>query len=242
MLIALLAFIAEYVDSALGMGYGTILAPLLLIAGYEPAQIVPSILMSELVTGLFSGLLHWKVGNSRLDRHNLKMLGLLGGVTVVGTSIGAMVMINLPAVAVKGYMAVLVIAMGILMLVKQRQRRFSWKGITGISFLAAFNKAISGGGYGPVVCSGQILSGVHVKQAVGLTGLAEGLACAVGILVYSLGIGRLDLALAPWLLIGSLAGVPLAVLTVKRLKVQKLRRLVAVGVLLLGLWIGYSML
>ena len=242
MLIALLALIAEYVDSALGMGYGTILSPLLVLLGYDIRQVVPSILATELITGLLSGLLHWRAGNTELNKRSMMMLGLLGGVTIVGTSVGALVMLNLPPLYTKLYMGLLVSAMGILMLVKRRARRFSWRGITSISLLAAFNKAISGGGYGPVVCSGQILNGIEVKQAIGLTGLAESLTCAIALVIYALGIGHLDLGLVPALIIGSVAAVPLAVLTVKHSAPERLRRVVALGIIVLGLFILKSLI
>ncbi|MDD5081165.1 MAG: hypothetical protein PHC58_04125, partial [Candidatus Omnitrophica bacterium] len=53
-----LAFIFEYMDSTLGMGYGTTLTPVLLIMGYEPLQVVPVVLISELFSGLLAGFLH----------------------------------------------------------------------------------------------------------------------------------------------------------------------------------------
>ena len=53
--LALLALGCEYVDSTLGMGYGTTLTPVLLLIGYEPAQIVPSVLLSEFLTGVLAG-------------------------------------------------------------------------------------------------------------------------------------------------------------------------------------------
>ena len=40
------AFICEYMDSTLGMGYGTTLTPILLMMGYNPLQIVPVVLIS----------------------------------------------------------------------------------------------------------------------------------------------------------------------------------------------------
>lgn len=237
-----LALAAEYVDSALGMGYGTILSPLLVMMGYDVRQVVPSILATELVTGLLSGLLHWRVGNTRLGRRSMMMLGLLGGVTIIGTTIGALVMINLPPWYTKLYIGLLVLAMGMLMLLRGRARQFSWTGIAGISFLAAFNKAISGGGYGPVVCSGQVLNGVEIKQAIGLTGLAESLTCAVALVVYITGIGHLDLGLVPSLLVGSILGVPLAVVTVKHTQPGRLQKVVALGMVALSFFMLKSIL
>src|SRR6056297_350792 len=50
--IILIAFAAEYTDSTLGMGYGTSLTPILLLLGFSPLEVVPAVLLSELVTGL----------------------------------------------------------------------------------------------------------------------------------------------------------------------------------------------
>ena len=56
--IVIIAFFAEYIDSTLGMGYGTTLTPLLILFGFEPLQVVPAVLLSELVTGLLAGFTH----------------------------------------------------------------------------------------------------------------------------------------------------------------------------------------
>ena len=40
-----LAFCCEFVDSSLGMGYGTILTPTLLIMGFEPLMVIPAVLL-----------------------------------------------------------------------------------------------------------------------------------------------------------------------------------------------------
>jgi uncharacterized membrane protein YfcA len=65
-LILLAAACCEFIDSGLGMGYGTTLTPILLLAGYEPLQVVPAILVSELFSGILAGLLHQKAGNLNL--------------------------------------------------------------------------------------------------------------------------------------------------------------------------------
>lgn len=57
------ALACEYLDSSLGMGYGTTLTPLLLLLGFEPLAIVPAVLLSELVTGLAAGIMHHRDGN-----------------------------------------------------------------------------------------------------------------------------------------------------------------------------------
>ena len=63
-----LAFICEFFDSTLGMGYGTTLAPLLLLMGYEPLQVVPALLFSEFVTGITAAHFHHNTGNVDFGR------------------------------------------------------------------------------------------------------------------------------------------------------------------------------
>ncbi|MCK4232918.1 hypothetical protein KAX75_00695, partial [candidate division WOR-3 bacterium] len=56
--IAALAFCCEYIDSSLGMGYGTILSPVLIIMGFDPLIVVPSILLSQAVGGFTASIFH----------------------------------------------------------------------------------------------------------------------------------------------------------------------------------------
>jgi uncharacterized membrane protein YfcA len=174
--LALLALVCEYVDSTLGMGYGTTLTPILLLIGYEPAQIVPSVL--------------------------------------------------------------LVLAMGVsILLTIGRTFGFSWKKVVGLGLLAAFNKGISGGGYGPLVCGGQVLAGVGEKEAIGITSLAEGLVCIVGVLAYYLtGNGGVDWGLAPSLVLGAVVSVPFAALTVSKIPLRHMRWAIGIAVTALGLF------
>ena len=52
LMIAAVSFAAEYVDSSLGMGYGTTLAPVLLLFGFAPPEVVPALLVSQLLAGI----------------------------------------------------------------------------------------------------------------------------------------------------------------------------------------------
>jgi hypothetical protein len=260
----ILAFVCEYVDSTLGMGYGTTLTPLLLIIGYNPLQIVPVVLISELFSGLLAGFLHHREGNVNLKPktldiyiigQKLKELGyiecfrrgvpvhlgvalVLSLCSVVGTVFGVFLAVNLPKFWIKLYIGVLVFAMGLIILICfNKSFRFSWRKIMSLGLLASFNKGISGGGYGPVVTSGQILSGVEGKSAVGITSLAEGLTCAVGIASYFF-ISRksLDMTLAPFIVIGAVLSVPFSAKSVKKITEKKLKLSIAVLTIILGIF------
>ncbi|MFH1447685.1 MAG: sulfite exporter TauE/SafE family protein [Candidatus Micrarchaeota archaeon] len=238
-LIPFIALVCEYIDSTLGMGYGTTLTPLLLIMGFEPLQIVPSVLLSELITGALAAGLHHRVGNVKFGKGqgHLRIAAVLAICSVVGTVVAVFLAIELPKEYVKTYIGILVLVMGVVILWKRKSKhRFSWGKIVGLGSIASFNKGISGGGYGPVVMSGQILSGVNGKNAVAITSLAESLTCLVGVLLY-LAIGtEIDWTLAPYLIIGAVVSVPLSAYSVKVMNEKNLIKYVGILTVLLGLF------
>ena len=258
----ILAFFCEYADSTLGMGYGTTLTPVLLIMGYEPLQVVPVVLISELITGLLAGVFHHREGNVNfmpkstnpsVIMKRLKDLGyiesykrgiplhlkvalLLALCSIAGTVSAVFIAISIPKYWIKLYIGFLVLSMGITIIICfNRKFKFSWKKIAGLGLVASFNKGISGGGYGPVVTSGQILSGVEGKSAVGITSLAEGLTCAVGIVTYLLiSNNPLDLKLAPFIITGAVLSIPFSVKSVKKITEKRLKLAIAILTIALG--------
>jgi len=239
-LIVVMAFLCEYIDSSLGMGYGTTLTPLLLLMGYNPLQIVPAILLSELITGLSAAFFHHRMKNSnfKIGAIDLKIALVMAGCSIFGAVAAVFVALNLTKFYIKLYIGVLVFAMGVLILATlKRKFKFSWKKISSLGLVAAFNKGISGGGYGPLVTSGQILSGVESSNAIGITSLAEGLTCLVGVITYfSFTNHTVDWSLSPSLILGAILSVPLAAYTVKKFKRGPLRLIVGIATLLLGLF------
>lgn len=235
--IAPIALAAEYVDSTLGMGYGTSLTPILLLLGYSPLEVVPTVLLSELVTGLLAAGLHHRAGNVNFRRgsQDLKSGLVLSALSVVGAVIAVVLAVSLPANVVKLYIAAVVLVMGFLILLRRRGGLpFSWGRLIGIGAIAAFNKGISGGGYGPLVTAGQIVSGVGPKSAVGITSLAEGLTCLVGVVSYVILRPDTSWRLALPLVLGAILSVPLAALTVRRLPERTFTWAIGTTVLALG--------
>ena len=256
-----IAFIAEYVDSTLGMGYGTALTPILMLMGFEPLQIVPAVLLSELLTGIIGGFTHHAMGNVTLLPRTMRIpqivlrlreVGVVNGIrsgmplhmkitlaiascALVGTVASVLLALNLPKFILKLYIGILIFVIGVLILATlNRTFAFSWRRIVGLGLLASFNKGLSGGGYGPVVTGGQLLAGVDSKNAIGITSLSEGLTCMVGVIVYWSSPKEVDWQLAPWLCIGALLSVPLSAWTVKVFRTGALRLLIGALTLLLG--------
>lgn len=261
--IFVISLLAEYMDATIGMGYGTTLTPLLLLIGFSPLQIVPSILLSQFIAGIFAATLHQGAGNVSFDFKNdtehkiVKRLGKLGYLprssaskvamvlvmsSIVGVFVAVLIALKLPVFYLKLYIGLLVTAMGIIIVLRHKTRNeFSWKKIMGLGVLASFNKGISGGGYGPLIVSGQILSGVETKNSIGITALAEGATCFIGVITYFIVGTNVDWLLAPYLVMGALISVPLSVYTVKRMPVKQFTLIIGVATTLLGFFSLYKL-
>ena len=267
--IVILAFCCEYMDSTLGMGYGTTLTPIFLLMGFGPHEIVPAILVSELVSGMLAGICHHAEGNVNFRPHNndflhlydlrhpvkyynklrkslpmhLKLAMLFGICSTVGAVLAVYIAVNIPKFWIKMYIGVLVLSMGVLILVLfNRKIKFSYLKITLMGLLASFNKGISGGGYGPVVTAGQVLTGVEGKSAVGITSLSESLTCLTGVIMYFIFGKDISWTLAPWIVLGAVASVPLSAKSVKLLKETHLKLAIAMVTIVLGCFTIYKTL
>ncbi|MFH1716436.1 MAG: sulfite exporter TauE/SafE family protein, partial [Planctomycetota bacterium] len=173
---------------------------------------------------------------------HLKVALLLAVCSVVGTVAAVFVAVNIPKFWLKLYIGCLVLAMGLVILIcLNKEFKFSWRKITLLGVIASFNKGMSGGGYGPVVTGGQILSGVEGKSAVGITSLAEGLTCLVGVISYLLiSKASLDWKLAPYVIVGAILSVPLSAKSVKIMSARKLKLAIAVLTIILGTFTIYK--
>jgi len=237
-LVGIIAFISEYLDSGLGMGYGTALSPILIIMGYDPIKVVPAILISQLFTDIAACISHHNMRNVdlKVNSKDFKVASLLGLVSAVGVIISVIVAIRIPKWVLTLYIGILVLAMGVLILLTiKRPMHFSWRKIAGISLLASFNKGISGGGYGPLVMGGQLISGINAKNAVGITAFAEALTCLVGFIVYLVSGRAIDWKLTGVLILFATGAVPFAALTVKNVFSDRLKKYAGILIIILGL-------
>ncbi len=231
-------FIMEVVDAAIGMGYGTILAPALLMVGFDPLQIVPAVLISQLIGGSLVSFFHHKFKNVNfaVGGEHLRAALVLGVLSAAGAVASVLVAINLSKFYLSLYIGLLATILGLVVLVtRNRKYGFSWPKMIVLGLLAAFNKGLSGGGYGPIVTAGQIMSGVGEKSAVSITSLSEVLVSLTAVVAYILTRGSVDLVLTFCLVISVSFSAPVAAFLIKRSESRKLKVLIGVATLLLGL-------
>ncbi len=189
-LIILLAFLFETMDSSAGMGFGTGLTPLLFLLGYDPLQVVPILLISEAITGFTASYFHHEFENVSFSiRKPLNpttkitmMIAITGCFAIIVSVFLTYAAFELPKSFIKTYVAILVLAMGIIGIFRLKRKNSSYrpKLLTGFAALAGFNKGIGAGGYGPVVMMGQLFSGIYEKTATAIVSLAEGIVSLVG--------------------------------------------------------------
>lgn len=245
--IIFMAFICELVDNSLGGGFGTILSPAFLLLGYSPLEVVPAILFSELISGFVGGGSHAYFRNV-----NWKVAGTIAGFGAFSMILACYLASQvIPKFYIKLYVAIIVLAISTLIVAKSFKKfkdrtdnPVKWKTAL-LGMLTSWNKAITGGGFGPIATNGLILLGLHPSKAVGTTTISEGIVCFVGLIAYQRFVG-LNWTLALLLTLGSvIADVPAAWLTNKMKRNFPLKyhgRLIGVFMLMLGVATLYKTL
>ena len=182
----------EYMDSAGGMGYGTALTPLMLMAGFDPKQVVPCVMITEMFTGLMAGAVHgefenveWKFSPMNETTRLVVVVALIGMICVCFSITAAYKIFKVHKFWIKLYVAMLLVVMGICsLLTAKKYVNYKPKWMWLFAALAGFNKGVGGGGYGPVVTVGGLLAGVPVKSMVAVTSLAEGATCLFAVITW----------------------------------------------------------
>lgn len=266
-LLFVLAFVAELIDSSLGMMYGTLLSPLLIIIGFEPMIVIPSLLFSQALGGSLAAIFHNRFANAEFRpktinvkkinkkikevgvietfkkgfTRDFKIVFIISVLGVLATFFAALIAINLPKNFLKGYIGVLVLVMGIILLTRF-SFKFTWKKMLGIGILSSFNKGLSGGGFGPVVTCGQVISGNDPKSAIASTTLSEAPICLTGFLTFALVNGFSSWSFVGLLALGAITAAPFGALLTSKLNEKKIKPLLGILAVGLGIWTLYSLL
>ena len=238
-IVIILAFVLEFFDSAVGMGYGTTITSTLLLLGFAPLRVIPSVLFTNMILGITAALFHhgFKNVNFHPKSRDLKVTMFLFAFGLIGVIIAVIVAIRLPENVLRTYIGCLVLVIGIFVLLTRHHKiKFSWKGLVGFGTLAAFNKGMTAGGYGSVLVGGQMLSGIEGKKAIGVAVLTEGLLSLVAVLGYHFINGGIDVnwSLVISLLIGGLLSLPIAAYVVKKFHPKRLRFTIGIVNIILG--------
>ena len=215
---ALVGFGAQLVDGALGMAYGVTSTSLLLIAGVNPATASASVHLAEIGTTLAAGASHWRFGN--VDWKLVLKLGVPGA---IGAFLGATVLSALSTENAAPYMAGVLLALGVYVLLRfslrpprvatNRVSPHRSKFLSPLGLVAGFVDASGGGGWGPVATPALLTAGKTAPRTViGSVDTSEFLVALAASIGFLIGLG--SAVLDPWtvggLLLGGVLAAPLA--------------------------------
>jgi len=237
------ALIMEFIDSFLGMMYGTVLSPLLIIMDYNAKDVVPSILISQAIGGFIASWRHHRFKNADFnsgttDRRIAVTIIWFG---VFACLIGVFLSISISPKVLNTYIGLLVAVIGVMILCGRSLILTSGK-IYLLGFVSAFNKALSGGGFGPLVAGGQLVfRDRSEKGAIGSTDFAEAPICLFSFFLWVFFKGLPPATLLLPLCLGSAIGGFFGPMCLSKIKShEKLKKLLGALVLIEGIWVLYK--
>jgi uncharacterized membrane protein YfcA len=238
-ILAILGFVAQLVDGALGMAYGATSSTLLVgVAGIAPALASTAVHLGEVGTTLASGASHWRFGN--VDWSKIVWLAVPGG---IGAFLGAVALSSISAEAAEPLVAVFLFFLGAYVLARfsfKRNERpvvvrpIGKKFLSPLGFVAGFLDAAGGGGWGPISTPTLLTSGrMEPRKVIGTVDTSEFVVAVCASIGFFFALSFADV---PWqvvaaLLVGGVIAAPIAAFVVRILPTRILGT--AVGGLIL---------
>jgi uncharacterized membrane protein YfcA len=244
--VALAGFLAALVDGALGMGFGPTSSSILLGTGLSPAATSTTVNIAKVVTGIVAAISHWRFRN--IDHRLVLRLAIPG---CAGAVVGVTVLSNVDGDALRPWLAVLLIAVGLRIMWRfsrpvvsrpqeyrdlehdpDRMPPFDSRGTEVVAAAGGVTNGLIGA-WGPVVTPFLMHRELTPRFAVGSVNTAEVAVASVsaGALIASVGSGGLDLGVVLAMLGGGVVAAPAAAWFVRHVQPRPMG--VAVACLLL---------
>ncbi|HEV1999816.1 MAG TPA: sulfite exporter TauE/SafE family protein [Xanthobacteraceae bacterium] len=231
-LLIAVGFVAQLIDGALGMAFGVISTTAMLTIGLPPAQASAIVHTAEVFTTAASAASHLWYRN--VDWRLVLRLGIAG---MAGAVLGAWILSNVDATAIRPVIFGYLLLMGLFILwralamVAMRDAPAVWT--APIGFIAGFLDASGGGGWGPVATSTLVGSGHAPRLAVGSVNTTEFFVTVAAATTFFVELGGSPLEQLIPLVIGGLIAAPLGGWAVRQIPARLL--MFAVGLLIVGL-------
>eukprot|EP01105_Mastigella_eilhardi_P020598 TRINITY_DN4917_c0_g1_i3.p1 TRINITY_DN4917_c0_g1~~TRINITY_DN4917_c0_g1_i3.p1 ORF type:complete len:236 (+),score=66.53 TRINITY_DN4917_c0_g1_i3:820-1527(+) len=178
----------------------------------------------------------------------LAIFGIMG--TIISTIITAKYSwLTRQKFAIKMYVGFMVLFMGLFITIFSFVHlllSYGWYKVAALGIVTGFNKGISGGGYGPIAVSGQVICGRPERNAIATTSSSESIISASGVICfiasayitdkYSSQQIRQFYFLTPYLVGGALASVPFSCYLTRLIRAKYLKICVGFSTTALGLY------
>ena len=228
----LAGFAAQFVDSAIGMGFGVISSGLLLSLGIPPQRSTAIVHGVESFGSGVSAISHIWLGNVDWGLFvRLVVPGVLGA--IVGAALISWVPTQVARPVVFGYLAVIGAVLLYRALATGMREKRQTKAIGPLGFIGGVVDVAGGGGWGPVVGSTLLLRRAAPRDVVGTVNVSEFFVTVVAtaLLVGYFGVAVVGPAFLG-LLIGAVVAAPFGAMLTSRLSPRVL--LMAIGTVLIA--------
>jgi uncharacterized membrane protein YfcA len=228
-------FLAQLIDGALGMAYGTITTLTLLGLGTPPATASAAVHLAEIATCGASGLSHLWFKN--VDKGLVLRLVPAG---IIGVVIGATFLSHVDGRTVRPYIAGYLGFLGILILVRAWEHpepRESSNDVlaTPVGFVGGLLDSM-GGGWGPIVTSTLVGRGHPPRFTVGSVNLSQTLVAMAASATFFTFLGMSHLPTVAALVLGGVLAAPFGGYMARTMPPRIFITLVGILVLMLAGW------
>ncbi|NJM33810.1 MAG: sulfite exporter TauE/SafE family protein [Rhodomicrobium sp.] len=234
LLIACVGFLAQLVDGALGMAYGTVSAAVLLAMGVSPANTSAAVHTAQIFTCAASGMSH--IWNRNVLWPIFWRLAIPG---VIGAALGAAVLVNVDQAMIKPWISLYLGVLGLLILYRVarpnriRKPLVKDKAAIPVGFVAAMADSVGGGGWGPIATSTLVGRGHEPRFTVGSVNAAEFVVKTASAAAFFIALGVTHLEVVIPLVAGGLLAAPFGGYLVRIIPARSMMLLI--GVLISGL-------
>ena len=172
-LFAIVGFLAQIVDGALGMAYGVVSSSVLLAFGVPPAAASAATHAAEVFTTAASAGSHvWH------KNVNWRLFQILAPVGIAGGVLGAYVVTSIDGAVLRPYVAGYLGIMGVYILYRAFRAATPVDShrvaiVAPLGAIGGFADAIGGGGWGPVVTTGLVGTGGAPREMIGTVNTVE---------------------------------------------------------------------
>ena len=207
----LAGFLAQLVDGALGMGYGVTCTTVLLSIGINLPAISGSIHTAEMFSSAASGYSHYRFGN--VNKKLFKVLLIPG---ILGAVIGAWLLSKFGdqyAGYIRPFLATYTLILGTKILITAFRKKKKPTKVKHAGWLAGaggFLDSFGGGGWGPLVTSTLISKGRTPRYVIGTVSITEFFVTLASAITFFTFIGLSHWQVILGLIIGGVAGAPIA--------------------------------
>ena len=238
LLIFILSILVGLIGFVLGGGFGTILTPILILLGFDPLSAIFLVLVAQFFGEAVATVLHHRVGNANFNHNSVdSKFGVVLGVSGVVSLVGVFIALSIDKLLLINYNAIILVVLGIIVILARgsTENRLSMNKVVIIGSVASINKALTGGNYGPTILAGSLIFGGDIKKTIAIISLAETIACGVAVIGYVMSGIFVPLEVLLSAILGTtLATIP-SVLFVKKTSNGKLKKIIGLLMVSLGI-------